>query len=181
MCGGRGRRLARGEKPLLSIGGRPMVSRVLDALADSRIETTRAAVSPHAPRTRALLRTRSDVRVVETPGEGYVADLDRALSGRDRPVLTVAADLPLLDGPTVDCALAARPAGATAVCVPAALKRRLGVSADTTFERDGRELAPAGLNVVADSEDSIMTLDSHRLAVNVNRPRDAQIAEALCD
>lgn len=182
MCGGRGTRLDRGEKPLLSIGGRPMVVRVVDALAEARVDGVAAAVSPYVPETRALLDDRGDVGVVETPGEGYVADLERALADLDRPVLTVAADLPLLDAATVDRVLAERPPGAVAVCVPVALKRRLGASADTTFSSgDDRELAPAGLNVVADGEDSIMTLDTYRLAVNVNRPRDAYVAEALCD
>ncbi len=189
MCGGRGTRLALDtEKPLLSIRGRTMVDRVLDALAASGVERTVAAVSPNAPRTADHVRER--VRTVETPGEGYVADLDRALAAGDltAPTLTVVADLPLLDGPTVDSVLAdhrRRTAeggnGALAVCVPLVLKRELGVSADTTFDYEGRALAPSGLNVVADAEDTIVIRDTYRLAVNVNRPRDAQVAGALCD
>ncbi|WP_254538108.1 NTP transferase domain-containing protein [Halomarina litorea] len=188
MCGGRGTRLSLGtEKPLLSICGRAMVDRVLDALTDSDVERTVAAVSPNAPRTADHVRER--VPTVETPGEGYVADLTHALDAGavTRPALTVVADLPLLDGPTVDAVLAEyRERAMTGecalvVCVPLALKERLGVSADTTFERGGRALAPTGLNVVADAEDTIVTRDTYRLAVNVNRPRDTRVAEALCD
>ncbi|MFT4885285.1 MAG: adenosylcobinamide-phosphate guanylyltransferase, partial [Natronomonas sp.] len=60
----------------------------------------------------------------------------------------------------------------------------LGVSADTTRAHGGHELAPAGLNVVGADEDAEETLHvsyDARLAVNVNRPGDAEIAEVLAD
>ncbi|UPV76225.1 NTP transferase domain-containing protein [Halorussus limi] len=191
MCGGRGTRLdAPTEKPLFEVGGRPMVARVADALAESRVESVRAVVSPHAPETRKFADGRDDLATVETPGEGYVADLQVALEAVEPPVLTVAADLPLLDADAVNAVLDAsdtetdrrddggRPS--TTVCVPAQLKRALGASLDTAFERDGRELAPTGVNVVAETERETMyeTYDA-RLAVNVNRLADADLAEGL--
>ncbi|WP_244605307.1 NTP transferase domain-containing protein [Halorussus halobius] len=189
MCGGRGTRLdADCEKPLFPVGGEPMVARVVDALAASGVGTVHAAVSPHAPETRRFAEARDDLATVETPGEGYVADLGVALDAVETPALTVAADLPLLAADAVDAVLAAHDARTAdareppslTVCVPAALKRALGASTDATFERDGRELAPAGVNVVADTDTETMyeTYDA-RFAVNVNRPSDADLAEAL--
>jgi len=205
MCGGRGTRLGGDrEKPLVEVGGRPMVGRVLDALAGSRIERVHAAVSPHAPATRSYLAGRSPdgvaLDVVETPGEGYVADLEAALAAAGRPALTAVADLPLLAAAHVDGALAAATAGvgggdggdsgpgsgdgdgrarSVTVCVPAALKRRLGVSVDAATDRDGRELAPTGLNVVGGGGDRVVVRDDRRLAVNVNRPGDLAVARRL--
>jgi adenosylcobinamide-phosphate guanylyltransferase len=70
--------------------------------------------------------------------------------------------------------------GSLTVCVPAALKRALGASIDATFERGGRELAPAGVNVVADAdEDATHVTYDARVAVNVNRVSDAELAEEL--
>jgi adenosylcobinamide-phosphate guanylyltransferase len=186
MCGGRGTRLdAETEKPLFEVGGVPMVTHVADALAESRVETTYAVVSPHAPETREYVADRGRLRTIETPGEGYVEDLQAALAEVEPPVLTVAADLPLLAGDAVDSVLGAyeemgKEDASLTVCVPAELKRALGVSLDTTFERDGRELAPAGVNVVADT-DRETTYESYdaRFAVNVNRRSDADIAEEL--
>jgi len=179
MCGGRGTRLGGAvEKPLVTVGGTPMVDRVCDALAASRVDEVYAAVSPNAPGTRAHVRSNPRVAVVETPGDGYVADLSTALDRVGRPALTVAADLPLLAPEPVNRVLA-RADGSLAVAVPVDLKRRLGASADTTFERDGRELAPTGINVVSGTDDDIYVSDDARLAVNVNRPRDLQVAEAL--
>ena len=188
MCGGRGTRLdAPVEKPLFAVRERPMADAVCDALADSRVERVVAAVSPHTPNTGAHLRERADCRtVVETPGEGYVADLDAALdaAGLARPVLTCAADLPLLTADTVDTVLAAhadRAVTSLTVAVPAALKRELGVSCDTTFEREGSELAPTGLNVLGDDEGGVLVRDDDRLAVNVNRRADAAVAARIAE
>jgi len=184
MCGGRGTRLdAPREKPLFEVAGRPLLARVLDALDASRTDAVHAAVSPHAPETAAFLDSRA-VSTIETPGEGYVADLDAALDALEPPVLTVAADLPLLDGAAVNRVLDARAddgaGGSLHVCVPAALKRRLGASADATYDADGRTVAPSGVNVVdPDTTDTMHLSYDARYAVNVNRPGDAALAEAL--
>jgi adenosylcobinamide-phosphate guanylyltransferase len=182
MCGGQGTRLDRGEKPLFEIAGEPMVDRVLAALEGSRIETVHAVTSPRAPGTAEHLSGR--VPRIETAGEGYVADLTTALERVELPVLTVVADLPLLAGELLDRALEAHDTGSLTVCVPTALKDALGVSADTTRAHGGHELAPTGLNVVgADeaAEESLHVSYDARLAVNVNRPADADVAEVLAD
>ena len=178
MAGGAGTRLDRGEKPLFEIAGEPMVERVLEALEASSIDTIYAVTSPRTPGTTGRLEGR--VPVIETAGEGYVADLTDALGRVGRPVLTVVADLPLVAAENVDRAIDACDGGAVTVCVPAALKRRLGVSVDTTRTHAGRELAPTGLNVVGERDDETVRV-SHdaRLAVNVNRPDDAAVAAAF--
>jgi len=215
MCGGRGTRLGgEREKPLTRVGGRPMVDRVLAALAESRVETVHAVVSPHATATREHLADRAaeraDLAIVDAPGEGYVADLQYAMDAvsmgepTGSAVVTVAADLPLLDGEAVDVVLdAARftgdgdsdPASLT-VCVPAERKRELGISADAAATAiDGHDVVPAGLNVVGastegagdrssnDGDDSdpgaVRVTDDARFVVNVNYPSDVRIAERL--
>ncbi len=179
MCGGRGTRLGgETEKPRYTIDDVPMVQRVLTALEASRIETVYAAVSAHAPATREYLKENEAATTVDTPGSGYVADLQHALTGLDTPILTVAADLPLLDAVLVDRVLDRFDGRNLTVVVPTALKDALGASCDTAF--DGR--APTGVNVVADTDaETMYTTYDARLAVNVNRPADADLAEALCD
>ncbi|EMA65304.1 GTP:adenosylcobinamide-phosphate guanylyltransferase [Halorubrum aidingense JCM 13560] len=226
MCGGRGTRLGgEREKPLTRVGGRPMIDRVLAALAESRVKTVHAVVSPHATATRGHLADRaaerSALELVGAPGEGYVADLQYAMnaigtggsdgsggpggtagsggaaSSIDSSVLTVAADLPLLDDEAVGAVLdAARSAGdgdsdpaSLTVCVPAERKRELGVSADSAAATiDGRDVVPAGINVVGASTEgedgdadpgAVRVTDDARFAVNVNYPSDVRIAERL--
>jgi len=182
MCGGRGTRLDVGvEKPLFEIGGVPMVERVRRALAASRVTRIYAVTSRDAPETAAAV----NLPEIRTSGEGYVPDLQAALADErvTEPVLTAAADLPLLDGPAVDAVLEAADADADAdsgltVAVPAGRKRGLGFGVDTTFRRGGRRLTPAGVNVVGDGEETVVATD-RRLAANVNRAADARRAEWL--
>lgn len=176
MCGGRGTRLdIAGEKPLFEVGGRPMVDRVVAALRGSMAETTYAVVSPETPRTRNHVET----PVIEAPGAGYVADLRYALDRVDPPVLTVAADLPLLAGEALDDVIEAFSGPSLTVAVPLALREALGLSVDRGTDEES-DVVPTGVNVVApgDEEDIFLTYDV-RFAVNVNRLADATVAEAL--
>ncbi|MFW5911537.1 MAG: NTP transferase domain-containing protein [Halolamina sp.] len=185
LCGGRGSRLGgRIEKPLREVGDVPMIERVLSGLSESAaVDSVFAAVTPQAPATAEWARDAESLRVVETPGEGYVDDLNSALDAVGTPAVTVAADLPLLAGEHVDRAVAATrqeegPGGRASVTVltPARLKRRLDVSVD---EGD-TDWLPTGLNVVGDTDSivDVRTWDA-RLAVNVNYERDLAAAEAL--
>ena len=176
MCGGEGTRLDDpAEKPLFEVAGTPMVEPVITALSGSSVDETYAAVSPNAPGTRRFLAGRCEL--VETPGEGYVEDLSTALEALSSPVLTVAADLPLLEADVVDRVLnAAPPEGSLTVCTPLALKERLGV----TVERERGGIVPTGLNIVRTGDaDEVYTTYDARLAVNVNTRSDAAVAEAL--
>ena len=178
MCGGRGTRLdVPVEKPLFEVAGRPMIEHVHAALADSDVDTVYAAPSPQTPETRAFLESRS-VPYIETPGDGYVADLNAARSQVSDPVLTAAADLPLLAPELVDRVLSTYDGGSLSLAVPRALKEVLGVSCDRSFEHEGQTVVPAGINIVADDgEETTHVPHDARLAVNVNRRGDAAVAE----
>jgi adenosylcobinamide-phosphate guanylyltransferase len=209
LCGGRGTRLeSEQEKPLVPVCGEPMFDRVVRALRASAVSTVHAVPSPATPGTRAHAVDRG-IPVVDAPGEGYVADLRHALDTVAPPVVTVVADLPHLAPAHVDRALAtaagreAEPVGGVdaavaslTICVPVDLKRALDASVDTWFEHEGRAVAPTGLNVVGGAEaesaddaggatdegtENVWVVDDERLAVNVNRPRDREVAESLCD
>jgi adenosylcobinamide-phosphate guanylyltransferase len=170
MCGGEGTRLGGDrEKPLVPVGGTPMVERVLTALRESRVERIVAVTSPATPETAA----RVSCPTVETPGEGYVADLNWVLADGPvtQPVLTVAADLPLLDGPVVDAVLDSTE-GSRSVVVPVGRKRALGLSVDTQFRYRGLAVTPAGVNVVGGDDDTLLCRRDPQFAYNVNRRED---------
>jgi len=184
MCGGRGTRLdASTEKPLHEIRGRSLVDRVLDALAASRLDDVYAVTSPHTPDTRRYLENRWGDSIIDAPGDGYVEDLQYALDALDvdeaSPVLTVAADLPLLAGDATDRVLDVYDTGSLTVCTPAALAEALDVSTDAAFRLDGRRVVPSGVNVVGGDPDETWVTWDARFAVNVNYARDAAVAERL--
>lgn len=177
MCGGRGSRFeADIEKPLFEIGDAPMIDRVLEALNGSRVDTVYRVTSDFAPATRAYVGGPS----IETAGDGYVEDLREAMEAVELPVLTVAADLPLLDREIIDIVLDRFDGDSLTVVVPTALKQRLGLQPETERDLDGRSVTPTGLNVVgsSDAEQQYLTYDV-RVALNVNRRPEATIAEEL--
>ncbi|WP_321169495.1 NTP transferase domain-containing protein, partial [Halopenitus sp. POP-27] len=212
LCGGRGTRLAGeptvdaiAEKPLVRVGGEPMVDRVVRALRRSdAVDAIHAVASPHTPETLAHLRSGIDsldvpdggdgldhpvdrddrpvLTVREGSGDGYVADLQAALENVDPPAITAVADLPLLRpdhvSAAVNHAIRRSDGESLTVCVPASTKRDLGVSADTTMTVDGMQVAPTGLNVVGseDAPETVRVVDDPALAINVNRPGDLRIA-----
>ncbi|MFB6081322.1 MAG: NTP transferase domain-containing protein [Halanaeroarchaeum sp.] len=176
MAGGKGTRLDRGEKPLVPVAGVPMIDHVLSALRDSVVDRVVVATSPATTTTADHV----DAATIETPGEGYVADLGVALEHLDGSVLTVVADLPLLTGAVVDRVVDRANGKTTSVCVPAMLVERLGASVDRVVEHDGDLVVPAGINVTGPGDaDRAVVLDEPRLAVNVNRPTDLAVAERL--
>ncbi|GAA3188599.1 MULTISPECIES: DUF6457 domain-containing protein [Streptomyces] len=100
LAGGAARRLGGADKPALSVGGRPLLDRVLAACPDA---ATTVVVGPMRPTTRAVVHALED-----PPGGGPLAALDAGLRHTAAPtVLVLAADLPFLTPATVRALLAA--------------------------------------------------------------------------
>ncbi|MGW7485406.1 DUF6457 domain-containing protein [Streptomyces sp. NPDC054786] len=107
LAGGAARRLGGADKPALSVGGRPLLDRVLAACPDTALTVV---VGPHRPTTRAVVRALED-----PPGGGPLAALDAGLRHTTAPtVLVLSADLPFLTAATVQSLLAAATESAAA-------------------------------------------------------------------
>jgi len=191
MAGGKGTRMGlREEKPLLKLGGKPMIEHVLTALRNSKkIGDIVVAVSKHAPKTAKFME-RFPVEVLETPGGGYVSDVRYAIKRlKLEKVLTISADLPLVTGGIIDRIIERynqcnKPA--LTVAVPIEKKERLGLIGEYVFEAGNKRLAPAGINLIdgrrideGELEEEILIMEENEVAVNVNTPQDLSIAERL--
>ncbi|MEU6862560.1 NTP transferase domain-containing protein [Streptomyces sp. NPDC046876] len=118
LAGGAARRLGGADKPGLSVGGRTLLDRVLDACADA---DATVVVGGRRPTTRPVRWTQED-----PPGAGPVAALDAGLRQTTADlVLVLSADLPFLDRPTVQALLTA-PGGAHGGADGALLRDRSG-------------------------------------------------------
>ncbi|MFD3822224.1 NTP transferase domain-containing protein [Streptomyces sp. NPDC058625] len=95
LAGGGARRLGGADKPGVRVGGRALLDRVLAACSGAR---TTVVVADPRPTSRPVSWARE-----EPPGGGPLAALDAGLrlSTAEYAVL-LSADLPFLDGPTVD-------------------------------------------------------------------------------
>jgi len=191
MAGGKGSRMAiSGEKPLLLVGGKPVILYVLAALLDAKkVDSIVIATSDNTPKTARLMK-KFPVTVVKTPGKEYVSDMGYAIKKlKLKTVLAMAADLPLITGEVLDFVLETHEKcgkSALTVVVPVETKQKLGLSTEYAFMIDNEEVVPAGINVVdggkIDEEEldqEICLLDDEKVAVNVNTLQELRIVENL--
>jgi len=191
MAGGKGRRMeASDEKPMLRVGDKPVIERVLTSLlAAKRVESVVVAVSENTPKTARYVK-QFPVKVLVTPGEGYIQDMQFVIKELAlETVLAVVSDLPLITRGIVDDVLeryvkCGKPA--LTVAVPIERKAKLGVGVEYAFDADGRKVVPTGINVIDGRlidggwmEQEVMILDKDEVAINVNRREDLQLAERL--
>ena len=192
MAGGKGTRMGISqEKPLVKVCGRPVIEYVLAALKNARkVGSIVVAVSSYTPETSQHME-KLRVKVVETPGKNYVSDLGYAAQSLKLGVfLAIAADLPLIKGEILDDIIeryerCGKPA--LTVAVPLETKTRLGMSAEYSFKMDEADVVPVGINVIDGHkrygdewlDQEIYLLNQEELAVNINTPKELQIAESL--
>ena len=179
MAGGKGTRMnSPQEKPLVKVGERPLIEYVLQAVGDaSLVEEVIVAVSPHTPQT-GFYAENQGFKVLKTPGDGYVEDLSFILAQeemKDKVILTVTADLPLLTGQIIDQVIeqyfkSNQPA--MSVMVPVEIFHEHGLQASLVL--DNR--VPSGLNILrgknTEQDEEVLVLDKIELALNINSPED---------
>jgi adenosylcobinamide-phosphate guanylyltransferase len=189
MAGGKGRRMALSEeKPLILVGGKPVIEHVINVLKNARtVDSVVVAVSDYTPKTASHL-VEFPVKILKTPGKEYVSDMAYAVKTLNlQTVLTVPADMPLLTDKIIDSVVeqyfrCGKPA--LAVAVPIETKQRLGMSSSYSFEFEGKCVVPAGINVndgtrinEAELDQAVYVIDLPEVAININTLQELEIAE----
>jgi len=189
MAGGRGSRLKMGEKPLVSLFGRPLIDYVVLALEESLVDQIFISTTENVPSTRKWAEER-DLYVLETGSYGYVPDMIEAVikSGVKEPIMVIMADLPLVTPEIIDQIIEVyekRREPALSTHTPLSLHSRLGRRPDSLFNYRGQLIVPAGINVLSgaeidkEQEDFHLILERMELAVNVNVPEDLMLCEKI--
>ena len=191
MAGGKGTRMALSEeKPLLRVGGKPVIVHVITALKNAKnVDSIVVAVSNYTPKTsKAMLKF--PVFVVKTPGKEYVSDMGYAIRTLGlKTVLAIGADLPLITAEVIDAVVECYERcgkSALSVVVSKETKAQLGLSEKYGFEFMGKRVVPAGINVIdgqkideEELDEEIYVLDQKEVAVNINTVRELRIAQSL--
>ena len=129
--------------------------------------------------------------IIVTPGRDYVSDMGYAVQILKLGVfLAIAADLPLVRSDMLDAIVeryerCGKPA--LTVAVPLETKTRLGMSIEYQFKMEGRDMVPAGINVIDGHkrygdewlDQDICLLNHDELAVNINNVQELRLAERL--
>jgi len=187
MAGGQGSRLRMGEKPLVTVCGRPMLSYVIDAFSSAGHEVVVVA-SHRTPFTRNWCRA-MEIMLYESEGLGYVEDIEAAaevLGERGAPFFTCVSDLPCL-APDIVAAVedAWRRAGmpACSTWVPRDLCEEHGCRTQYEEVVDGTPAVPAGINILtagnldAPQEELRLLLHDRRLAFNINTREELALVQ----
>jgi len=189
MAGGRGSRLNRGEKPMVTIFGRKLIEYVALALEESSVENIYVATTENVPLTRAWALD-WNLSVVDTPGMGFVPDMISAVNGAEvtDPIMVIMADLPLITSELIDTIIEVyedRPEPALSTHTPLDLHSRLGRRPDSLFNYRGQLIVPSGINVLdggeieREQEDYHLIMERIELAVNVNVAEDLRLCERI--
>ena len=186
MAGGKGTRMdIDGEKPLVLIRGKPMVQYVCEAVqASLEIDQLLVATSKHTPLTTEFVKE-SGLKVIETPGEGYILDLgfiinelkriEQNSSDSDGIIVTVTADLPLITGEILDeVILEYEKSDKPAMCV--AVPRKFFTDYNLKPHLVMGDIVPSGLNILRrnnnQQDEEVLELRKFELALNINSPED---------
>jgi len=190
VAGGAGSRLGMGEKPLVRICGKPLISHVTDAFTRSGAEIT-VITSSRVPYTANWCRA-CGFSLFRGDGKGYVEDILEcaACLELEEPFFTCVADLPgisvdLLE--RVEEAYGTSGRTACSVWVPSAAFDRAGTRPGYCMEVSGIRVSPSGLNILhgaylgQDQDEVQVIIDDERLALNINTREDLIAAERfLC-
>jgi adenosylcobinamide-phosphate guanylyltransferase len=97
MAGGKGNRMQINDEKLLLKYVHPTILHVIFALQNSNcFSKIIAATSTNSPKTKEMLEN-ADIEIIETPGNGYVEDLNLILRSINDHIMVVSGDMPLLD------------------------------------------------------------------------------------
>lgn len=188
MAGGAGSRLNLGEKPIIQIGGRPMIAYIIDAFLQADCEPVVAA-SPRTPMTRNWCRAHN-IPLCPTEGRGFVEDMISAIQTLEEraPVIIAVSDIPGITPDIIRTILAAYDRSMTAALstwIPAAMVRSCRGGMPYREQIGGVEACPAGINILTgdrihEQQDEIaLLLHEPRLALNVNTRADLEDAETI--
>jgi adenosylcobinamide-phosphate guanylyltransferase len=185
MAGGEGRRLNLGEKPLISILDRPMISWVIDAFLAAGYDPV-VVTSFHTPMTTNWCRVQG-IDCCKTAGGGYIEDMMEAVGvlGESEPLFISVSDIPCITGDiirTIEAAYRSSGKDACSTWIPSDLIKSCRDGMPYREQIQGTEACPAGINILRGDhisepqEELQILLHEPRLALNVNTRSDRENA-----
>lgn len=181
MAGGKGTRMDAKEEKLLLQYKKPVIIHVVDALKDSGcFSKIMAATSDNSPDTQKLLYD-NGIEIIKTKGDGYVSDLNVALSNLDEPTLVVSGDLPLLDGQIIKELVASYDNNVwQSFLVTKKFLDAVNLTLEFSVNHNNTECYYTGLSIVDPKrissidavKETYLIIDDKRLALNLNTKRD---------
>jgi adenosylcobinamide-phosphate guanylyltransferase len=192
MCGGKGSRLnstCYNEKPLLSVGGMPMIEYVINAVLGSRkFSSVLAVTSRHTPTTAMYLKSHKYYRnklvnATSTLGVDYSTDLGELIELlRPSTLFVVPCDVPLLRANTIHEILKFWKPGIpySSVILEKEFVERLGIIPSIIIRDRVKEYCHSGVSIIDTSKvtvgsvikETYIVVHSKEIAFNINTKDD---------
>lgn len=179
MAGGKSTRLGIDmEKPILPLGGRPLLDWPIEAIEGSTASDLIIATSKWTPLTRSYAEGRG-IEIIDAPGIDYHEDL-AFLINRFGNFISVNVDVPFIRAQTIDYLLSRINEKSLSCVVPSEMVR-FQLSYQSIFTgNDGKPYIWAGLNFVTpDPIGDYLVIDDILLAVNINTLEDLSFAQRI--
>ncbi len=182
MAGGKGSRMKLPEEKLLLKFKKPIILQVAEALTNSNCFSKIIFItSQNSPRTKQLLE-KNNYEIFNTPGIGYVEDLNLVLKSLKEPVFIASADLPLLDSEIIKKIVNFYDPNNiwTTILVTNLFLKSLGLSSDYDITFENQICNYAGISMInsqqiynlEDIEEKLVIVDDKRIGFNVNTIQD---------
>ncbi len=182
MAGGKGNRMNLDHEKLLLKYKKPIILHVIDSLKNSNCFSKILTItSPNSPKTKKLLQE-NNVETFDTPGIGYVEDLNSALKTINDVVLVISGDLPLLDKEVIQKIVKHYDSQNiwTSILVTNKFLTTLGIKSDYSINFDDQTCHYTGISLVNSGkisslenlEENYIIIDDKRIAFNLNTKQD---------
>jgi adenosylcobinamide-phosphate guanylyltransferase len=191
MAGGLGSRLkTETEKPLFIFNKKHLIDYVIENLINSSaIEEIFVAVSPNTPNTKKYISKLENIKIIDTPGEGYLNDLSFLLDyfekeSKDDVLTFINSDLPFISYNCIDHVLREYfkfNKDSLSVYIPADFLDDLNFN----YEYEYKGLVPSGLNILRSQnivqEEHELIIPLIDFAININTLEDVDVANDIYD
>jgi len=182
MAGGKGLRMNLDDEKLLLKYKKPVILHVVDSLKNSNCFSKILAItSSNSPKTKKLLQE-NNVETFDTPGIGYVKDLNLVLKTINDVVLVTSGDLPLLDKEIIQKIVNQFDSQNiwTSILVTNKFLVTLGIESDYSVNFDNQVCHYTGISLVNSEkisslenlEENYVIIDDKRIAFNLNTKQD---------
>jgi len=182
MAGGKGSRMKSSEEKLLLEYKKPLILKVAEALVNSNCFSNIIFItSKNSPRTKQLLQ-KNNYEIFNTPGMGYVEDLNLVLKSLNDPVFVTSADLPLLDSEAIKKIVKTyRPCNLwTTILVSKSFLKSLGISSEYEITFENQICNFTGISMINSQKisnleiikEKFVVVDDKRVGFNVNTKQD---------
>ena len=182
MAGGKGIRMNLDNEKLLLKYKKPVILHVIDSLKNSNCFSKIISItSSNSPKTKKLLEE-NNIETFDTPGIGYVEDLNLALKTINDIVLVSSGDLPLLDEEIIRKIVTHYNSQNiwTSILVTNKFLTTLGIESDYYVNFDNQKCHYTGISLINSQkitslenlEENFIIIDDKRIAFNLNTKQD---------